>query len=357
MDSKVNHALVGLFVIILSLAMIAIILWLSVGTEDKIYDKYQAYMNESVSGLNLKAPVKYRGVNVGQVVEISLVPDRPNDVFLLLEIERGTPIKADTYAILSTQGLTGLAFIELTGGSVDAPLPTRQNGSIYPEIQTKPSLLVRVDSAITVLSENLNKVSEVADDLLENISHLAFTATQIFSKENSQIITQTLKNVENLSADLTLQIPKLNTGIDNVSSTFSYTSKLGDHLTRILVQLEKSLASIEKTAVAFESTAYSFEKTAKTVGKEVGKAVAQGSKDMAQTTETIADATTDMQKGVTGTLKDVNFFTQQALPEMTNSLRELRELLTALRAFSRELENKPNMLLFGKSKAEKGPGE
>ena len=78
MDSKVNYALIGLLVIILSILLVAVILWLSVGTEQKVHDTYQAYIQESVSGLNRKAPVKYRGVEVGYVRDISLIPDRPS---------------------------------------------------------------------------------------------------------------------------------------------------------------------------------------------------------------------------------------------------------------------------------------
>ncbi len=57
MDNKVNYALVGLFVVILSVLLLLSILWLSAGTQRKTLDTYQAYIEESVSGLNLKAPV------------------------------------------------------------------------------------------------------------------------------------------------------------------------------------------------------------------------------------------------------------------------------------------------------------
>ncbi|MDP2786291.1 MAG: MCE family protein, partial [Sulfurimicrobium sp.] len=62
METKVNYTIVGLFVILLFAALVAGILWLSGGAQyRKTYDTYLAYMNESVSGLNLNAPVKYRG--------------------------------------------------------------------------------------------------------------------------------------------------------------------------------------------------------------------------------------------------------------------------------------------------------
>ena len=73
MESKVNFTIVGLFTLTLVAALIAILLWLGTGGRYyKVYDTYYAYMNESVSGLNLNAPVKYRGVEVGNVRDISL---------------------------------------------------------------------------------------------------------------------------------------------------------------------------------------------------------------------------------------------------------------------------------------------
>ena len=99
-------------------------LWLSSGKYyRKSYDTYQTYMTESVSGLNLNAPVRYRGVDVGRVRKIALAPGNVEQVQVTLDIERGTPVKEDTVAMLQTQGLTGIAYVELTAGHREsAPL-------------------------------------------------------------------------------------------------------------------------------------------------------------------------------------------------------------------------------------------
>ena len=103
--------------LVLGAALIGGVLWLaSGGSFRQAYDVYRAYSDESVSGLNLNAPVKYNGVEVGKVQEIRLDPANPERVNLLFAIERGTPIKVDTVAVLKTQGLTGIAYVELSGG-------------------------------------------------------------------------------------------------------------------------------------------------------------------------------------------------------------------------------------------------
>src|SRR5690606_13963340 len=101
METKVNYAIVGAFVLVLGAVLIAGALWLaSGGTLQKKYDPYLAIMAESVAGLNLNAPVKYNGVDVGKVREIQLDSANPERVRLMFAIERGTPVKEDTIAVL-----------------------------------------------------------------------------------------------------------------------------------------------------------------------------------------------------------------------------------------------------------------
>ena len=103
MESKVNYAVVGIFVVVLGTAFVATVLWLaSGGGFQKSYDYYLALVDESVSGLNVNAPVKYRGVDVGKVRAIELDPEKPEQVRLTFAIEEGTPIKEDTEAVLKT---------------------------------------------------------------------------------------------------------------------------------------------------------------------------------------------------------------------------------------------------------------
>src|SRR4029077_1469590 len=114
--SKKTYIRIGLFVVVLTTALIWGTLWLSAGGAPGEFDFYTTYMNESVSGLSPDAALTYRGVNVGKVREITIDPNNPNRVRLLLQVKHGVPIKQDTEATLAMQGLTGLATIDLLGG-------------------------------------------------------------------------------------------------------------------------------------------------------------------------------------------------------------------------------------------------
>jgi phospholipid/cholesterol/gamma-HCH transport system substrate-binding protein len=353
MESKTHYIIVGLFVIILSLSLIAVGLWLSVGTANKLYDTYQAYMSESVSGLNLKAPVKYRGVEVGQVAKIALSPRHPNHISVLLEIERGTPLKQDTFAILSTQGITGLAFIELTGGSLDAPPLTAKPGERYPEIQTKPSLLFRIDATITLLSDNLQQISSIAKDLLQNLRDVAVTTNALMSNENRLAVANSLRNVETITRTVMDKMKQMDSGT-------TVTMQLIENTNKTLVKMPEFLTSLQKTAVKLPNIINSINEMTQTFSKTamtLTQAIEVNSQQSTKMLESVAQTTKTIDNTVAMGSQDLSFFTQQALPEVTNSIRELRELLSELREFSQTLQNKPDALIFGKSKPKPGPGE
>ena len=197
MESKVNFAVVGAFVLILGALLIGGVLWLSSGKSyNKAYDTYLVYMSESVSGLSLDAPVRYRGVQVGSVRRIALAPGNAKLVQLTLDIERGTPVKQDTVAVLQVQGLTGIAHVDLSGGGNDSPPLKAGPGEKYPVIRSGPSLMLRLDTAVTALLTNLNRSSESINALLD--------------EENRVALRRTLANLERLSGTLaSAELPQL----------------------------------------------------------------------------------------------------------------------------------------------------
>lgn len=166
MEEKVNLTVVGAFVLIFGTALIVFTLWLSSGKAYGVsYDLYHVYMEESVSGLNLNAPVRYRGVEVGRVRKIMLAPGNVEQVQLTLAIESGTPVKADTVAVLQTQGLTGLASVDLKGGSRNAAVLQAREGETYPVIRAGPSLMVRLDASLTDAAHILRNLARTSEDL------------------------------------------------------------------------------------------------------------------------------------------------------------------------------------------------
>ena len=228
MEAKVNLAAVGAFVLLLGAALIAGVLWLSSGKSyRKAYDTYVVYMSESVSGLSVDAPVRYRGVAVGAVRRIALAPGNVELVELTLDIERGTPVKQDTVAVLRTQGLTGIGHIELDGGSRDSPVLQARADEPYPVIRAGPSLMVRLDAAVSGLLANLDRTTESLNALL--------------AEDNRRSLRQTLASLEVLSRTLAARAKTIDTGVAAAAQTMENTAQLTE-------RLQKSAAAVERMA-------------------------------------------------------------------------------------------------------------
>ena len=297
MEEKLNFTLVGVFVLVLSAGLIGGVLWLSSGKSYRTsYDIYQTYTRDSVAGLNLNAPVRYRGVEVGRVRKIALAPNNVEQVQLTLSIKHGTPIKVDTLAVLQTQGLTGLAFVELTGGSRDAPQLQVQNDDEYPVIKSGPSLMTRLDSAVTSLLTNLNRSSENFNALMD--------------EDNRRAVKHSLANIEILSRTLAAHSAMIDSSLNNMA-------RLSDELPHLAQRIQRS-------ADAFDHM-----------------------------TNELAHAATS----ASGTLEGAQQFSNTTLPEVHQLVVELRDLTGSLRRFSGELERNPSELLYGKPAAKRGPGE
>ena len=214
METKVNFTIVGAFVLLLGAVLVAGVLWLaSGGAWQKKYDLYGAVEDESVAGLNLNAPVKYNGVEVGKVREIGLDYANPQRVNLLFAIERGTPVKEDTIAILRTQGLTGITYVELSGGAVASPPLRTVAPNKHPMIQTKPSLSARLENVLTSVLGKLDSTSN--------------NVNAILSSDNQAAFKNILNNTSVASAKLEPMLESIGRGADAVQKMGTDLSKAG----------------------------------------------------------------------------------------------------------------------------------
>ena len=308
METKVNYAIVGAFVLVLGAVLIAAALWLaSGGTLQKKYDLYLAIMDESVSGLNLNAPVKYNGVDVGKVRDIQLDPVNPERVRLLFAIERGTPVKEDTIAVLKTQGLTGIAYVELSGGTRDSPPLAATAGNEYPEIRTKASLSARLENVLTNVLAKLDSTSGNINALL--------------SDENKAAFKSALADIAAVARTVAARKDTLDAGITHAARTLENASRLTARAGPVIDGIGRSADAVEKMGTEVARTSAS-------AGKVVDSAGA-----------------------------DIKRFTAETLPELERLLGELSSLTTSLRRLTEQTERDPRGFLFGRQPVPAGPGE
>lgn len=308
MEAKVNYAIVGGFVLLLGMALIGGVLWLSSGgAYRKAFDTYHVYMNESVSGLSLDAPVRYRGVEIGRVRKIALAPQDIEQVQLTLDIERGTPVKVDTIAVLRVQGLTGIGFVELSGGRRDSAPLQAQRDEPYPVIRSGPSLMVRLDATLSALLANLNRTSESINAVMDGDNRLAFK--------------RALADIEALTRTIAARSGTIDAGLVNASRAL-------EDAVRITAEMPRVIERVQRSAEIFDR-----------MSNEVERAGANATQFL--------DAT----RG------EARQFAAEALPEVRSLMAEMRELAGSLKRVAEQLEQNPSVLLFGKPAQKRGPGE
>ena len=296
-----NYVLVGAFVLALGTALVAGVLWLAAGGAWQTqYDTYLAVEDESVAGLNLDAPVKYNGVSVGKVQSIHLDHTNPQRVNLLFAIERGTPIKEDTIAVLKTQGLTGIAYVELNGGTAVSPLLRARPGERYPQIKTSPSLAARLEN---VLGNVLAKLDSTSTNL-----------NAMLSKENQAAVRSTL-------ADMAVVARTVAARKDSIDTTLKNTAQASAKVDAVMARVGRSADALEKMGSSVAATSESAGKTVDAVGVGLQRMSAE------------------------------------TLPELERLLAELSALSASLKTLSEETRRDPRGLIFGRIPAAGGPGE
>lgn len=303
-----NYTAVGLFVVVLGTALVGAVLWLASGGAFKQkYDTYQAIEDESVAGLSTNAPVKYNGVDVGKVRDIRLAPGNPEQVNLLFDIERGTPIKADTVAVLKIQGLTGIAYVELSGGARGAPPLHAIPPNEYPLIRTKPSLSARLENMLGTLMTKLDSTSTSINAILSDDNRAAFKSA--------------LAGIAAVAQTVAARKETIDAGLASAARTFENASRAAAQAGPVIDRIGRSADAVEK------------------MGNEAALASASAGK----TVEAVGG--------------DVKRFTAETLPELERLLGEMSVLAGSLRRLSDKVEGSPGGLLLGRRPVADGPGE
>ncbi len=213
MNPKVNYLLVGLFVIAVGIATVIFALWLAFGYGEPESQFYMIYMRESVAGLSEDSAVKFNGVNVGTIKDIQLSPHDPSIVMIKIAVRESTPVTVDTRATLMSQGLTGLSFINLSGGDERSSLLKPAKGQMYAVIPTSPSLFVRMDTSLNQLSTSLEKISKSVDYLLRD--------------ENQKNVTTILQNMSEAAQTINAQsLPVVNESMLMMNNALPSASRL-----------------------------------------------------------------------------------------------------------------------------------
>ncbi|EAK6286865.1 MCE family protein [Campylobacter lari] len=232
MENRANYILIGIFVFILFFISLFFVVWYGNLKDEKTFKYYEIFMEESVAGLSVKAPVKFLGVDVGSVEKIGIDTKGSNfRVKILVKLDSELIIKTDTYASLQIQGITGFKFIQLSGGSEKAPALKAYNEE-YPIIPSKESFFASIDKQTS--------------NLLELITSSKIKLESLLSDKNLNNIERILQNTSEFSAHLNTKAPVI---LENLNKTSSKLGKSSDDFSNFLNNANGQLNELNKSRI------------------------------------------------------------------------------------------------------------
>ncbi len=237
MESKVNYAVVGLFVIFFGMLGAIIVVWLiGSGSMRSNYKNYIVYTSENISGLHTDSTVRYKGLDIGKVSKIEIDKKHPNFIKIYIEVEKSIPIEKNTIATISSSGLTGISYINLSY-SKHPYKPLLKIKTEYPVIYTKPNqleeVLDKLPRIINSINNTFNKINAAFNQ--HTINSIQETATNInkLTKELRKTNLKAQKLLEE-SDKFIYSLQKDSNNIDTVTNLVKKTIIDIDNLTKNL---------------------------------------------------------------------------------------------------------------------------
>jgi len=287
-ETRSNYVLVGAVTVALLAGVLLFIVWLA-GLSNKATKCYDIYFSQGVGGLNKGSNVSFSGVPVGQVAKISLLPNRPEFVWVRIEVDNETPVLQGTSAQIKGVGFTGVSEIQLDGAVRGSP-PIQQMGP-----QGCP--------VVPATSGGLGALLNSAPELIERIQRLTERLTELLSDRNQNAISDILENVDRT------------------------TKVLADRAPDLAQTLADTRVAVREAAIAARNAGV-LTSNANRLVVEQGQPAAQ---DLRRAIASIQQATDNLNGMITEARPGVQNFSKSTLPEANRLVHDLRDLSQSLR--------------------------
>lgn len=307
METRAHHVLIGAFTLLVVAAALGFVLWLAKTSTDRDYAFYDVVFNEAVTGLSKGGGVQYNGITVGEVSALSLAPDDPRKVIARIRVAGHTPIKEDTHAKLGLAGVTGVAFIQLSGGTPNSP-------RLKPQPDETAAVIVAQPSALASLLAS-------GEDIVTSVNESLLRVGQLLSEDNVRHVSRMLDNLDAL-----------------VGTVADRRGDIGD----VIGQLSGAAADLKTTLGRLNSLASSADGLLRKDATDLIAAL-QRAVDSINQAAGNANGLIAENRGAVGT------FANQSLRQLGPTLSELRETLDAVQKLADEL-GRSNGLLLGNEK-------
>lgn len=312
METRANYALIGAFVLMAVVMVVGFVLWLGSSQLNRDFAEYDVIFQGPVS-LEEGASVRYIGIKVGEVESVRIDGRDASKVRARLRVDKTTPVKEDSTAVIDFAGITGVTFVQITSGSdVAGPLVAKPLQEV-PVIEAGPTPLAALfDGGTQIIGQ--------AGDALDR-------AGALLTDENIAAFGQTLHNIEAITGTLAEDDGAL---LAQATATLASLERAADRL---------SVASDAATGMAgsVEGEVLSLNIELKQLIGELNTASREASMTLAETRSAIT-ATTNLIEGSGG----------QTVTQTNLAAQDLRRLTARLDRLVRDLEQNPESLVTGR---------
>jgi phospholipid/cholesterol/gamma-HCH transport system substrate-binding protein len=252
-ETRSNYVMVGAVTVALLAGTLLFIVWLA-GLSNKATKCYDIYFAQGVGGLNKGSNVSFSGVPVGQVSKISLLPNRPEFVWVRVEVDEQTPVLLGTSAQIHGVGFTGVSEIQLTGAERGRPAIEQVGPQGCP--------------VIPATSGGISALLNSAPELIDRIQRLTERLTELLSDKNQNSISDILENIDATTRELRKHAPEMgqtiadiqvaahNAGLaaNSVAALTNNTNQLVTDQGRPAIEnLNKAIVSAQKAADSLDA--------------------------------------------------------------------------------------------------------
>lgn len=314
MENKAHYALIGTFVLISALAVVAFMAWLADAQLDQQFDEYEVVFTGPVRGLSKGSEVRYNGLRVGEVIRLRWDEEDSNTIIADIQVVENTPVHVDSQAQLEPQGLTGLNYIQITSGSSGEAFRGRGPHQI-------PGLMSQLDTFL----DGGGSVIEGAQRALGR-----FNGT--------------------LSPEAVADFHAILSNINTITGNFKDVEVDPVLIERTLLAYEQAAKDISKAALAIDSTAVEIEGLVK---NDVKSVLVRSETTLAEVDEMLASITkfADGGEALTTDARDaINRLSNSGLTDMEETADGIRRLIGTLNEIAEKLESSPTQFIVGEER-------
>lgn len=304
MENRAYALAAGLFTLLLGAGVVVAAMWFSGNTVETV--SYVLESKFAVTGLNVQAPVRLRGVEVGKVKRIGFDPENSRLIMIEVDVNAGTPITRGTVGQLGSQGVTGLAYVMLDDdGTKPEPLPTSDEKA----------------GRIPMRQAFLDELSGSGKDLLAEVGEVGRRLNTLLGGKNQAQLMRTLESLETATRGISTLARHLEPGVKEFPALTADARKTLQRADALFANLNTLTQQLSQRADTLER-------------------VARSAEQMGGSAQSLSNAALT-----------------EALPRISTLLDELARSSRNLDRLVSELNDQPHSLVFGRSPLPPGPGE